>query len=636
MGIVRLGANILRWCFSCNLPILEEKTCPTCGEKTLDVSVTPPGDCRPAFDYDIDRIRRQADRQFGTGCGELLLPPNRIVILNKVPALDRMDEIVSDGIVLGAMMFDPPFGDKLILRPEAARRMLSLMKGKVVADKGALPSIALGSNLMGPGVIRADESIAIGDEIAVVDDLDTLIATGVAKKSGKELNESARGVAVKIRWKAEKDTLIPSSPKGNSWEEAVRANRKYIDRKAEKAIRFISELQRKHKKPIAVSFSGGKDSLVTLHLALEAGIPPTIIFADTGLELDETVSEVRRVAKENNLKLIIENAGDAFWQNVEFFGPPGKDFRWCCKICKLGPTAKLISRNFPEGVISLIGQRSYESEQRMRKGAIWYNPWVNGQIGASPIQNWNSLLVWLYIFSRKLRYNPWYSKGMDRIGCFMCPSSDIAELQIVKQGHDEFARWEQYISEYRKRMGYPKEYEILALWRWKRLPSAMRKRLSELGIEIDFSTNVQGDEKPMQLKLAKGYRPCTDGGFSLEGVFSRRLDLNRVANLMNILGPVELFNGENIAKVGNIIVFGEGAVSIKGKDEASIEELAEKIEQVVTRAMFCVSCGICVGRCSHGALTANNKVQIDEEKCVHCGDCLGPCPVTRFERSIEL
>ncbi|MEM4265323.1 MAG: 3'-phosphoadenosine 5'-phosphosulfate sulfotransferase, partial [Thermoplasmata archaeon] len=67
MGIVRLGANILRWCHSCNLPILEEKICPCCDANTVEVVLTPPGDCRPAFAYDIELIRKQAERQFGPG-----------------------------------------------------------------------------------------------------------------------------------------------------------------------------------------------------------------------------------------------------------------------------------------------------------------------------------------------------------------------------------------------------------------------------------------------------------------------------------------------------------------------------------------------------------------------------------------
>ncbi|MEM4264257.1 MAG: phosphoadenosine phosphosulfate reductase family protein, partial [Thermoplasmata archaeon] len=440
----------------------------------------------------------------------------------------------------------------------------------------------------------------------------------------------------KVRWRTEDSPLATDALRENSWEDVVRANKEYIDRKARKATEFIIQLQNRFKKPIAVSFSGGKDSLVTLNLALEAGISPVIMFADTGLELKETVSEVRRIAEENDLELLVEEAGDAFWENVDFFGPPGKDFRWCCKICKLGPTTRLISKNFPDGVISLIGQRSYESEQRMRKGSIWHNPWVPGQIGASPIQNWNAILVWLYIFSRKLRYNPWYEKGLDRIGCYMCPSSDIAELEIVRNGHPDFSRWEQCLSKYRERMGYPEEYEKLALWRWKRLPPVMKNRLSELGMEIEITAGASDEKTPISLRFAKGYRPCTDGGLSYEGVFSRRLDMTRVANLLNILGPVEFHKDENIAKTRNIIIFGEGGVTVKGKDEDSIQDLTEKIEQIVSRAMFCVSCGVCIGRCRHGALKIVNRVKIDEEKCTHCGECLGPCPVIRFDKSVDI
>jgi phosphoadenosine phosphosulfate reductase len=637
MGLVRLGANILRWCNSCNLPILEEKTCPICYDETVETPLTPPGDCRPAFVFDIEMIRKQADEQFGPGCGELLLPGDNIVILNKAPAIDRMYEIISDGAVLGALMFDPPFGDKLIIRPEAARRMLPRMKGKVIADEGSLASIASGSNLMGPGVIHADEGIKNGDEVVVITDSGTIVATGLAKKSADEMNSRSRGVAVKVRWKNDQPLGGTSVPKKrNDWEAAIRANHEYLEKMVKKAIEFIRDLRRRYDKPIAVSFSGGKDSLATLSLALEAGISPTILFADTGLELKETVSEVRRVAREHNLKLLVEDAGDAFWENVEFFGPPGKDFRWCCKICKLGPTTRLISKNFPNGVISLIGQRGYESEQRMRKGSIWHNPWVPGQIGASPIQNWNALLVWLYIFSRKLKYNPWYERGLDRIGCFMCPSSDIAELKIVKDGHPDYTRWERYISTYRKTMGFPKEYETLALWRWKRLPPAMRNKLSELNVDIETTTVPSSAKGPIELRFAKGYRPCTDGGLSVEGVFSRRLDIVRVANLLNILGPVELHKDENIAKTGDIIIFGEGAVTIKGKNDGSIDDLAKKIEQIVSRAMFCVACGVCVGRCKHGALKVENRIEIDPDMCTHCGECLGPCPVIRFDRDIGI
>ena len=127
---------------------------------------------------------------------------------------------------------------------------------------------------------------------------------------------------------------------------------------------------------------------------------------DTGLEFDQTKENVERIAEEHSLELIVESAGDSFWRNLEVFGIPAKDFRWCCKTCKLGPATRLIQKNFPNGVLSFIGQRAYESEQRARKGKVWRNPWTPNQLAASPIQKWTALHVWLYLMSKGARTNP--------------------------------------------------------------------------------------------------------------------------------------------------------------------------------------------------------------------------------------
>ncbi len=62
--------------------------------------------------------------------------------------------------------------------------------------------------------------------------------------------------------------------------------------------------QQNSDKTIAVSYSGGKDSLATLYLALEAGLKPPIIFIDTGLEFPETVENVRMTAEKYGLPLV--------------------------------------------------------------------------------------------------------------------------------------------------------------------------------------------------------------------------------------------------------------------------------------------------------------------------------------------
>jgi phosphoadenosine phosphosulfate reductase len=106
VGEVRLGKMHLRWCDSCDVPVLEQSSCGICASKTREVKLTPPGDARPAFEYDIGRIRSLVDDQFGPGTGELVVPDGRIVLLNKAPDIDRMDEVIVGGEVVGASRFN--------------------------------------------------------------------------------------------------------------------------------------------------------------------------------------------------------------------------------------------------------------------------------------------------------------------------------------------------------------------------------------------------------------------------------------------------------------------------------------------------------------------------------------------------
>ncbi|MBR2093738.1 MAG: phosphoadenosine phosphosulfate reductase family protein, partial [Candidatus Methanomethylophilaceae archaeon] len=80
-----------------------------------------------------------------------------------------------------------------------------------------------------------------------------------------------------------------------------------------------------------------------------------------------------------------------------------------------------ITKNYPKGVLSFIGPRKYESEARNSKPRIWQNPWTPGQTGASPIQNWCAMHVWMYIFLRKEPFNVWYTRGLDRSGASCAP-----------------------------------------------------------------------------------------------------------------------------------------------------------------------------------------------------------------------
>jgi phosphoadenosine phosphosulfate reductase len=240
-----------------------------------------------------------------------------------------------------------------------------------------------------------------------------------------------------------------------------------MERKVDEAVRFMRRIMSENQSlPVVVSFSGGKDSLATLLLGLRTGVRLPILYIDTGLEFPETVRHVREVARRHGLELIVEGAPEnAFDEGFKVFGPPGRDFRWCCKTNKLGPTVRAIAQHFPKGVLSFIGQRRYESESRAAKPRVWRNPWTPGQIGASPIQDWTALHVWLLIMNDGEPYNPWYDRGLDRIGCTICPASDLAELMVVERGSEGYHIWKERLEEYATDRGLPPTWVELAMWR---------------------------------------------------------------------------------------------------------------------------------------------------------------------------
>ena len=634
MAAVRLGKNHLRWCDDCNLPVLESKTCPICGKDSREVEITPPGDVRPAFQHDIDLIRKLADEQYGEGSGIALLPEGHPVLLNKAPSLDRMDEIIIDGSTVATIRYDLGRGWRLINRMQSAMRIAPVMtKGYVICDDSAVPFVQDSKNLMAPGVIDAHKDIKIGDEVIVITKDRKAIATGAAKMEPQVMIDSERGLAVKTKWVKPEPFRNPD--KKYTWDEVVEANREVIEKRRDEAVDFINKNIAKHDVPAIVSFSGGKDSLATLLLTLDAGHKLPVLFVNTGLEFDETVEHVRDVTSRHGLKLIEETAPtDAFFGNLVHFGPPAKDFRWCCKTNKLGPTVGAIMKNFPDGVLSFIGQRKYESEARHDKGRVWVNPWTPGQTGASPIQNWNALHVWFYIFLKKEPFNVWYTKGLDRIGCFLCPASDMSELEIVAGNSSRYGQWDQYLTDYMNSRGLPQEWKDYALWRWKNAPSSIREEVHKItGKDVSELTkqSVAPESGPLYMKVQEGFSPCVIG-FSVEAAVSKHIDIERLEGFGHILGSkVKLDESGEWLSIDNITVYREGSIISKANVERDARSNIDKLFELIIRSEQCVGCSLCVARCEQGALyMKDGRVEIDPDECIRCKDCLGPCPAVNF------
>ena len=426
---------------------------------------------------------------------------------------------------------------------------------------------------------------------------------------------------------------------GDIWEQVVGANSSLIDEMRRRSVDFINETVRKIDLPAAVSFSGGKDSLATLMLCMEAGLDPPLLFVDTGIEFPETVDYVHKLASDLDLNLIEEKPTTDFLENFEKFGPPGRDFRWCCKTNKLGPMTRLIKENFPGGVLTFIGQRRFESSSRQRKGAIWKNPWVPSQVGASPVQNWNGLDIWLYIFKKEAIYNPLYERGFERIGCWLCPSTDLAERELLVNSGLDTSWWEDALERERRSRELPEEWIRYGFYRFKVPPPHMRNIAERTGISdsLKNARRIRGIEEP--IVVVEGNRSCRTGLIK-EGAVSDKVPWEHLVNLLNIMGKVEETEEGNSISVWPtgwksnrpaVEVFRDSAVVIRSRGGEGMKNRTRDLFSVVLRAEGCTGCGVCVGRCPVNAIVIKDgRARIDPERCLHCGKCLGLCPAEDF------
>ncbi|NMB79626.1 MAG: phosphoadenosine phosphosulfate reductase family protein [Methanomicrobiales archaeon] len=457
MRPIYLGKMLLRWCDHCHTPVLA-KQC-ACGAATREVKVTPPGDSRPAFPADVALINRIYRDHFGDD----LIPEGHIALLNKVPDNDRMEEVIVGGGVAGIIRYFP---DKRawepVPRPEACA-IFSPTKRYVLVSEDAIPFIRdQGMSVLAPGVTFVEDHVQAGDEVFILGPDRTCIGVGRAKVSAAEAREMKKGAIVRTR----RNIASQVVPGAASWDDAVRANADVLERAEGEAIQFVMDVANRNPRlQPNVSYSGGKDSLATMLVVTKALGKIPMLFADTGLEFPETYANVDAVSEQYGLEIIRTDGNTTFWQTFEKQGPPAVNARWCCKVCKLTPVGDLIKEKWGE-CLSFIGQRRYESATRARSDRVWRNRNVPVQLSAAPIHNWTALHVWLYIFREKAPYNILYAQGLDRIGCFMCPSSDMALIHMIEESHpDLWQGWTARLRQSQAARGLPDSWITESRWR---------------------------------------------------------------------------------------------------------------------------------------------------------------------------
>ena len=206
-----------------------------------------------------------------------------------------------------------------------------------------------------------------------------------------------------------------------------------------------------------VSFSGGKDSTVLLHLARQVDKHIVAVFVNTGLEYPENVDFVKTIDNvlwlrpEKSFKDVIEKCGypvisKSTAQYIEearttksdklreirlhsperykripakwlyLLNAPFKISDKCCYWLKKRPGRQYQreTQNYP-----IFGTTSGESatrlEQYRKYGCNRYK-----QKQSHPMSFWTSDDVWKYIRENNLSYSKLYDMGWERSGCMFC------------------------------------------------------------------------------------------------------------------------------------------------------------------------------------------------------------------------
>ena len=243
------------------------------------------------------------------------------------------------------------------------------------------------------------------------------------------------------------------------------------------------------KQPLVITYSGGKDSDVLLHLAEISGIPFEVLHSLTTADAPETVRHVYDTLKrleDKGIKCTVDKHVQPDGSRVTMWNliprklmPPTRRVRYCCSELKEGSAkgrfiatgvrwAESVARKKNRGALEVLHSNRKKSlilaNDNDEGRRLFETCQLKGKRVVNPIIDWHEADVLDYAAAEKIRMNPLYCEGFRRVGCIGCPMAG-GKMQAM-----EFARYPKikmaYIRAFDRMMDQRKEKgRATNLWR---------------------------------------------------------------------------------------------------------------------------------------------------------------------------
>ena len=245
-----------------------------------------------------------------------------------------------------------------------------------------------------------------------------------------------------------------------------------VEQAAIERLRMASDMSlRLYKQPLVITYSGGKDSDVLLHLAGKSGIPYEVLHSLTTADAPETVWHVRETFRRLELagvKCDIDTHRTPDGGNVTMWNlipqksmPPTRLVRYCCaELKETSGSGRWIAtgvrwaesqkRKTTRGIMEKLhrdkAKRIILMDDNDERRMLLENCQLKGTRTVNPIVDWQNADIWDYCAAEKICMNPLYACGFARIGCIGCPMAG-------KHRKEQFARYPKYRDAYIRAFG---------------------------------------------------------------------------------------------------------------------------------------------------------------------------------------